>query len=124
MTRARKPGQGMNWCRLSTRLAIYHRDGFRCVYCRSEEQLTLDHVLPGTRGGTNHPSNLVTCCHWCNSIRQDSEMRHWLGRLEEQGYVRATVRRRIARTTARPIDREMGRQLARAWLNQRRESTT
>lgn len=25
--------QGMNWIRLSTRMAIYHRDGFVCAYC-------------------------------------------------------------------------------------------
>lgn len=103
----------MNWCRLSTRMAIYHRDGFRCVYCRDGEQLTLDHVVPDTRGGTNHPSNLVTCCHWCNSIRQNCEMRSWLGCLEAAGHARATVRRRIARALARPLDREEGRRLAR-----------
>ena len=65
--------QGSKWCRPSTRLAIYIRDGFACVYCGAtvEEgtQLTLDHVKPVSKGGDNAPTNLVTACIRCNSSR-------------------------------------------------------
>lgn len=65
--------QGMNWCRPSTRLAVYLRDGLACVYCGDtiEEgtKFTLDHITPVSKGGTNKPKNLVTCCHRCNSSR-------------------------------------------------------
>ena len=65
--------QGMNWCRPSTRLAIYLRDGLACVYCGGtlEEgtKFTLDHLKPHAKGGDNKPTNLVTCCHRCNSSR-------------------------------------------------------
>ena len=65
--------QGMNWCRQTTRLAIYLRDGMACAYCgdavESGAKLTLDHIKPHSNGGSNDPANLVTCCHRCNSSR-------------------------------------------------------
>lgn len=65
--------QGMNWIRPAKRLAIYLRDGLACCYCgvgvEDEAKLTLDHVRPYASGGTNAETNLVTCCHRCNSSR-------------------------------------------------------
>lgn len=69
---------GMNWIRQERRLAVYLRDGLSCCYCgQSVEdgaQLTLDHVIPRTRGGRNSVDNLVTSCHRCNSARSDREI--------------------------------------------------
>ena len=48
------------------RSRIYKRDGYECVYCGSKKQLTLDHVIPKSRGGRNEWTNLVTCCFKCN----------------------------------------------------------
>lgn len=68
-------GQGMNWIRQSTRLAIYLRDGCACAYCgRGIERgisLTLDHLHPHSLGGGNRVTNLVTACKPCNSSRGD-----------------------------------------------------
>ena len=65
--------QGMNWCRPSTRLAIYLRDGLACVYCAAAAEtgttLCLDHVIPASKGGGNAPRNLVTACKRCNDSR-------------------------------------------------------
>lgn len=64
---------GMNWIRQEKRLAIYLRDGMSCAWCGKGVEdgvaLTLDHVKPHSKGGTNHESNLVTCCAFCNSSR-------------------------------------------------------
>jgi 5-methylcytosine-specific restriction endonuclease McrA len=49
-----------------SRANIFKRDGYECVYCGSKKHLTLDHVLPKSRGGTNEWTNLVTCCSKCN----------------------------------------------------------
>ncbi len=49
-----------------TRNRIYKRDNNECVYCGSKKQLTIDHVLPKSRGGRNEWTNLVTCCFKCN----------------------------------------------------------
>jgi 5-methylcytosine-specific restriction endonuclease McrA len=48
------------------RTRIFRRDNDECVYCGSTKQLTLDHVIPRSRGGSNSWDNLVTCCHNCN----------------------------------------------------------
>ena len=69
--------QGMNWIRKDLRLAIYMRDHGRCVYCESSEALTLDHLRPVSRGGGNHPRNLVTACSACNSERGDKPWRKY-----------------------------------------------
>ncbi len=65
--------QGMNWISQHKRLAIYLRDGLSCCYCgkgiESEIKLTLDHVKPYSKGGSNKETNLVTCCLTCNSAR-------------------------------------------------------
>ena len=52
------------------RLRIYMRDKFRCQYCgekKSVGELTLDHILPRSRGGDNSPVNIVTACVSCNN---------------------------------------------------------
>ena len=71
--RSRGEWQGMNWIRQEKRLACYLRDGLACCYCghsvESGAALTLDHVIPHSKGGSNHQSNLVTACQRCNSSR-------------------------------------------------------
>ena len=48
---------------------VLHRDDFTCQYCAksfSNDKLTLDHVIPKSRVGTNTWENLVTACKKCN----------------------------------------------------------
>lgn len=52
-----------------SRQNIYKRDGFRCVYCNSRENLTLDHVVPRSQGGRDSWKNLVTACQKCNTYK-------------------------------------------------------
>lgn len=56
---------------IMTRQNIFKRDGNKCVYCSSKENLTLDHVLPRSRGGGSTWTNLVTACKTCNSKKGD-----------------------------------------------------
>ena len=58
-------------CVRVNRNRIYRRDGHRCVYCLSNKQLTIDHVIPKSRGGSNDWTNLVTCCNKCNVYKSD-----------------------------------------------------
>ena len=59
-----------NQCTLfADRMTLYARDQYICAYCGNEfiaSQLTIDHVLPKSRGGTNHWTNCVTACRPCN----------------------------------------------------------
>ena len=116
---SRNPKQGMNWIRLSTRLAIYDRDGFACVYCRQGAEtegvkLTLDHVLPCAHGGTNSPGNLVTACVSCNSAKGALTLRQWYQALRWKGIDTEPMRRYVRSRTKRPLDRIRGRFLAQA----------
>jgi 5-methylcytosine-specific restriction endonuclease McrA len=56
-----------------TRENVYRRDNYECVYCGSSNQksLTLDHVIPQSKGGTDTWDNLVTACRPCNAEKAD-----------------------------------------------------
>jgi 5-methylcytosine-specific restriction endonuclease McrA len=49
-----------------SRRALFARDGHRCVYCGATNRLTLDHVVPRSRGGDSVWENVVTSCAPCN----------------------------------------------------------
>jgi len=55
----------------ANRNRIYRRDNHTCVYCGSTRNLTLDHVIPKSRGGKNEWTNLVTSCSRCNLKKAD-----------------------------------------------------
>ncbi|KAI3437088.1 HNHc domain-containing protein [Psidium guajava] len=50
-----------------SRKNLLYRDSYTCQYCSSGENLTIDHVLPISRGGEWTWENLVTACAKCNS---------------------------------------------------------
>ena len=52
---------------LLTRRNVLRRDRHRCVYCGAAERLTIDHVLPKSRGGPDSWENLVAACTPCNN---------------------------------------------------------
>ena len=51
------------------RLAIYERDGWMCVTCKSGDNLSLDHIIPWSLGGSDEFGNLQTMCRPCNSSK-------------------------------------------------------
>jgi len=54
-----------------SRRALFARDGWRCQYCGSTGKLTLDHVVPRSRGGDSVWENVVTSCAPCNHRKGD-----------------------------------------------------
>lgn len=113
------------WIWKPTRLAIYCRDGWECQSCgdyvvisrRSLARMSLDHVVPRSKGGTNEPSNLVTLCHDCNSRKQDTDPEEW--------FVETSVRyAKLMRLLERPLDMPKGRTLCEeiypGWLARRK----
>lgn len=55
-----------------SRKNILRRDGHRCQYCgRGDLPLTVDHVLPLSRGGDDTWENLVCACVGCNNRKGD-----------------------------------------------------
>ena len=44
------------------------RDGFKCAYCGTgREKLTIDHIIPKSRGGKTNFDNCVASCKPCNN---------------------------------------------------------
>ena len=48
---------------------------------------TVDHVVPQSRGGTDHLGNLQLLCGACNSVKGDQPQEHLIARLKELAYV-------------------------------------
>jgi 5-methylcytosine-specific restriction endonuclease McrA len=54
-----------------TRRAVFARDSWTCQYCGRTSHLTVDHVVPRSRGGTSQWDNIVTSCAPCNRRKGD-----------------------------------------------------
>jgi len=57
-----------------SRKSIYERDKYTCYLCGeqfSEGKLSIDHVIPISRGGRNDWNNMATCCKNCNWKKED-----------------------------------------------------
>jgi len=48
-----------------------------CIYCGGKMDLTLDHILPRSRGGPDSPDNAVWVCKSCNSSKGDRRLYEW-----------------------------------------------
>ena len=73
--KARRRISNQKWQDL--RQVTFERDGWACVYCGSDTDLTCDHVVPLVRGGTNEMENLATACRPCNSSKGHKLLDEW-----------------------------------------------
>lgn len=70
--------QEWNALRAELTPVILERDGAICCYCGSTDDLTIDHVTPLARGGSNDLANLVVACRICNSSKGARLLEEWL----------------------------------------------
>lgn len=76
--RARKanaPGKGVTaeqWER------IVYACNSRCTYCNAEGQVTMDHIVPLSKGGAHDPTNVVPACMSCNTTKRDQDVETFL----------------------------------------------
>jgi 5-methylcytosine-specific restriction endonuclease McrA len=59
-----------------TRRAVFARDGWECQYCGARSNLTVDHVVPRSKGGVTDWDNIVASCAPCNRRKGDAMLRH------------------------------------------------
>lgn len=53
------------------------RHGSTCFYCGRKGPVTMDHVMPVSRGGTHSVGNLVPACANCNSSKRHRTVMEW-----------------------------------------------
>lgn len=53
-------------------LALIERDGYQCKNCEGQEDLSIDHIIPLSKGGSDDLDNLQILCKSCNSSKGDS----------------------------------------------------
>jgi 5-methylcytosine-specific restriction endonuclease McrA len=61
-----------------TRQNLYHRDKFTCQYCARRESaahMSIDHVLPRSKGGQTNWENCVLACVKCNARKADRSLK-------------------------------------------------
>ncbi len=61
-----------------TRRAVFARDDWTCQYCGSRSNLTVDHVIPRSKGGPSSWENIVASCAPCN-LRKGDQLPHRVG---------------------------------------------
>lgn len=79
----------------ANRNRIYKRDNYECVYCGSSRHLTLDHVIPKSRGGKNDWNNLVTSCQKCNLKKADKTPEEARMKMRHKPYAPSLVNENI-----------------------------
>ncbi len=87
-----------------TRREIFLRDNYTCQYCGIRNRdLTIDHVVPRSRGGAHNWENVVTACRACNhrkggNLVQESRLRLLTEPQEPRAGVYYAIERRLSTT--------------------------
>jgi len=49
----------------------------KCAYCDSEDNLTIDHIVPQCNGGLDIKKKVISCCHSCNQSKGHEHWKLW-----------------------------------------------
>lgn len=64
----------------NVKLKVFQHDKYRCVECGRNEDLTIDHIVPLSKGGSDELHNLQTMCQKCN-FKKANKKPSWLQRM-------------------------------------------
>lgn len=56
---------------------LLSRYGHKCAYCSNDGEMTVDHVVPLSRGGTNTIGNILPACRSCNGRKHARFITEW-----------------------------------------------
>lgn len=59
------------------RQSIKEQWNYECAYCGSEENLTLDHITPRSKGGSERVTNILCACKECNRSKGHQMWSDW-----------------------------------------------
>jgi len=87
------------------------RDNNMCVYCGSNDRLTIDHIIPSSRGGKSTFENCVSACFECNSKKGDktpSEAHMYLKKQPTSPTISEFIRLRMNKSGIIDVLKELG----------------
>jgi 5-methylcytosine-specific restriction endonuclease McrA len=88
------------------------RDGFKCAYCKSERRrLTIDHIIPKSRGGKTTFENCVSSCKPCNNKKGNkmpSEVKMYLKVKAYQPTISEFLRLKVQKLGINEVLRDLG----------------
>jgi 5-methylcytosine-specific restriction endonuclease McrA len=88
------------------------RDGFICAYCGAKRQrLTIDHIIPKSKGGKANFENCVSSCKPCNNKKGDRTPREALMYLKVKAYqptISEFLRLKVKKLGINDVLRDMG----------------
>ena len=99
--------------RNSEKAYIYRRDKKKCFYCEEKlkyRQITLDHYLPKSRGGTEVIYNLVLCCEDCNRLKGNktpSNYKELIIRLFKKAVLDGMIKGENLKISSRELQKEL-----------------
>lgn len=73
----RREGLGSSW-NYQDLITQVKNSQISCVYCETMEDLSVDHIIPIAKSGTNNIKNLTVACRSCNSRKTDFFLSDWL----------------------------------------------
>tara|TARA_A100001011_G_scaffold399638_1_gene509264 strand:- start:1016 stop:1528 length:513 start_codon:yes stop_codon:yes gene_type:complete len=89
---------------------VFWRDDYQCQYCSKylpDEKLTIDHIVPRSKGGSNTWLNLVTACKKCNQKKGNKALKDSGMKLIRKPYTPKTnVLRSVNKSQIDPIWRD------------------
>ena len=83
-------GQKKNTQKRVNHAILYQRQGGYCAGCDHHFQsrnLTIDHVVPSSKGGIDDIANFQVLCHACNQLRGDGSQEQLMAELKARGHV-------------------------------------
>ena len=57
---------------------------FKCAYCGSKDKLSMEHLLPVSKGGALTKANIIVACQHCNSSRGNKDLQDWLQTIDAE----------------------------------------
>jgi len=59
------------------RQSIKEKWNYECAYCGEKDNLTLDHIVPRSKGGSDRVTNVICSCKECNNDKGHQIWSHW-----------------------------------------------
>jgi hypothetical protein len=59
------------------RQSIKEKWNYECAYCESYQNLTLDHITPRSKGGSDRVTNVLCACRKCNTSKGHQDWYDW-----------------------------------------------